>query len=63
MTTETLHTSRSGGPLGFFRQLLGQLSARAAERRSLAALRRLDDRLLGDVGLTRAEVDAMTDGL
>lgn len=33
--------------------------ARAAGRRSLAALRELDDHLLCDVGLTRADVRRM----
>lgn len=34
--------------------------ARASERRSLAALRHLDDHLLCDVGLTRADVLRIT---
>ena len=44
-------------------RMLRGLLARAAERRSLAALRRLDDRLLRDVGLTRGDVHELTIGL
>lgn len=43
------------------RQVLQHLKAQARERRSLAQLRRLDDRLLRDVGLTRADVIAMVE--
>ena len=65
MTTHTTSPSGHDG-LGLItlpsRMLRGYL-ARAAERRALAALRRLDDRLLRDVGLTRGDVHEMTIGL
>jgi len=48
------------GPLG---GLIRRAILRAAERRSLHQLAHLDDRLLRDVGLTRAEVRALTRGL
>jgi uncharacterized protein YjiS (DUF1127 family) len=41
-------------------RLIAGFQARAARRRSLAALRRLDDRLLCDVGLSRADVEALS---
>lgn len=60
----TTHSATLAGTNGLdlramSRRLLNGLATRAAERRSLAALRRLDDRLLQDVGLTRADVAAL----
>jgi uncharacterized protein YjiS (DUF1127 family) len=49
-----------GGPLG---RLIRRTILRAAERRSLAQLALLDDRLLRDVGLTRADVHRITEGV
>jgi uncharacterized protein YjiS (DUF1127 family) len=55
-----IHRTTAGGsaPRGLLRRLL----ARAAERRSIAQLCRLDERLLRDVGLTRADVAQLTAG-
>ena len=66
MTTEldtppaTAPESSPCGPLG---GLIRRAILRAAERRSLDQLAQLDDRLLRDVGLTRADVRALTRGL
>jgi uncharacterized protein YjiS (DUF1127 family) len=43
------------------RQYFADQHARAAERRSLLALHRLDERLLRDVGLTRADLRDTTE--
>jgi uncharacterized protein YjiS (DUF1127 family) len=48
------------GPRGLLRRLVGDAIARVAERRSIEQLRRLDDRLLRDVGLTRGDVAELT---
>lgn len=60
MTSNTFTRGRAGLGLPTPSALLRALHARAVDRRSRAALRRLDDRLLRDVGLTRADVAALT---
>lgn len=44
---------------GFYRQLVGGVVGWANRRAALAYLTRLDDHLLKDVGLTRAELEGM----
>jgi uncharacterized protein YjiS (DUF1127 family) len=69
MTTMMTDLYRSAGhhagvtPGGALGRLIRRTIARAAERRSLTQLALLDDRLLRDVGLTRADVRKMTEGL
>jgi uncharacterized protein YjiS (DUF1127 family) len=69
MTTMMTDLYRSDGhhagvtPRGALGRLIRRTILRAAERRSLARLAQLDDRLLRDVGLTRADVRQMTEGL
>lgn len=65
MTTETAtRFDHDGlGLLALPRRVVRAFAARAAGRRSLAALRKLDDHLLRDVGLTREDVLDMTDRL
>jgi uncharacterized protein YjiS (DUF1127 family) len=69
MTTMMTDLYRSAGyhagaaPGGALGRLIRRTILRAAERRSLTQLALLDDRLLRDVGLTRADVRKMTDGL
>jgi uncharacterized protein YjiS (DUF1127 family) len=53
----TAHCSASPGLL---RRLVDHAVARTAWRRSIDQLSRLDDRLLRDVGLTRADVWDLT---
>jgi uncharacterized protein YjiS (DUF1127 family) len=63
MNTEIYRsTAHRSAPRGLLRRLIDGAVTRAAERRSIAQLCRLDDRLLRDVGLTRAEVSAITAG-
>jgi uncharacterized protein YjiS (DUF1127 family) len=50
-------------PRGALGRLIRRTIERAAERRSLTQLALLDDRLLRDVGLTRADVQQLTEGL
>jgi uncharacterized protein YjiS (DUF1127 family) len=62
--TSRLPVQATGGfpsLMTFVRRYLSEQQARMQERRSLAALRHLDDRLLRDVGLTRADVFEMTE--
>ncbi len=47
----------SAGPASVLRRLVDAALARQSHRRSLRALAELDDRLLGDIGLTRAEAE------
>jgi len=65
MTTHatTLSGQSSLGLLALTRRWMQAHQERAAERNSLAALSKLDERLLRDVGLSRADVTRMTDGL
>lgn len=43
-------------------QCASALSSYAARRRAAAELQRLDDRLLGDIGLTRYSIQAISSG-
>ena len=47
---------RNGGPLGL---ALSGLARRLVRDRALLKLHRLDDRLLRDIGLTRADLETM----
>jgi uncharacterized protein YjiS (DUF1127 family) len=62
MHSEIHRSIRHRAPRGLLRRLLDGAAQRAAERRSVAQLRRLDDRLLRDVGLTRDDVAGMIGG-
>jgi uncharacterized protein YjiS (DUF1127 family) len=62
MHSEIYRSTAHLEPRGLLRRLLDGAARRAAERRAVAQLRRLDDRLLRDVGLTRADVTAVVNG-
>ena len=52
---------RANAPLAWLRRLHNDILARAAERRSIDRLGKLDDRLLRDIGLTRTDVAALVE--
>ncbi len=59
MTSQKISLTSPVPAMGsMFGRLLQVAMARQAHRRSLTALAQLDDRLLCDIGLTRAEADA-----
>lgn len=58
------HNARRGGQISVFdnlgrglRDFVEAVFKVARRRRDLAQLQRLDDRMLGDLGLTRADID------
>ena len=56
MTLVRAWASRNGSPLGL---TFGGLARRLVRDRALLKLHHLDDRLLRDIGLTRADLETM----
>lgn len=59
MTSHTQARTHTSGALIHFLTSLGHLARRIINQRAYAKLTDLDDRLLRDVGLTRADIERM----
>ena len=55
-TTSLKHSSARSGP-GIFATILDRISGNLQRRRAHAALASLDDRMLRDIGMTRAQIE------
>ena len=58
-TTSTIKHSSAGSGSGLFAMIIDRISRNLLRRRAHAALSSLDDRMLRDIGLTRAQVESL----
>lgn len=58
-TTTTFEHSSTGSGSSLFAQVVDKITRQLVRRRAHAALANLDDRMLRDIGLTRAQVEIM----